>query len=258
MAEADRAIAIDRDWRRQVRRAYYLRATDFDTDRAYNDYLEEVEDLVERLVCEDTRPAARQQLDSLRSTWAAQTARNLAQHDTERRGREEAIEQERAAALQAAQERREAEQRAAEAVARKREALQDRISAGTTSATMARADLRAHAAEAAAEAAEASSTQRAPAAAAAAAQPSYMPSAPAQPSAAHAQPAMVQPLDAAAAAAREANAPAFMVSSIKAEAEAYEADPGLMSKVCAAGGYDREIWRERYRQEALSMANLTL
>ena len=45
---------------------------------------------------------------------------------------------------------------------------------------------------------------------------------------------------------------AFMLPSVKAEAEAYEADPALVSKVRLAGGYDRELWRMRYRQEALS------
>ena len=39
----------------------------------------------------------------------------------------------------------------------------------------------------------------------------------------------------------------------KAQAEAYEADPVLMKLVCAAGGYDRALWRA-----ALSGALATL
>ena len=48
----------------------------------------------------------------------------------------------------------------------------------------------------------------------------------------------------------------FMLPSIKAAAEAYEADPALVAKVRTAGGYDRELWRMRYREEALCAQGL--
>ena len=66
-----------------MRRAWYLRRHDFESDQEYNDYLEQVEDLVDALVNESTRPAARQQLDQLKAKYAAQTAHNLRQHETE-------------------------------------------------------------------------------------------------------------------------------------------------------------------------------
>lgn len=39
--------------------------------------------------------------------------------------------------------------------------------------------------------------------------------------------------------------------SINAKREKYEEDPALLALVRAAGGYDSELWRVRYRQEAL-------
>lgn len=241
-----RAIESDRECRRQVRRAFYLRPQDFSSEREYNDYLEEFEDLVEQMMADGPRAMAAR-LDELRATWATQTARNVEQHDAERRKREDTLEQERLAALRAAQERREAEQRELEAKLQRREALQNGICAGTTTLDAARADM-----------------------ARAAAQPTLQPQpqGPAQPGQARtyvpaSRPApqaevLVQPLDAAAAAAVAKRAPAFMLSSLKAQAEAYESDPAMMQRVCAAGGCDRELWRSRYQQEAFCSQALFL
>ena len=42
-ADEARRIEIERDYRRQVRKAWYLREEDFDSLKEYNDYLEETE-----------------------------------------------------------------------------------------------------------------------------------------------------------------------------------------------------------------------
>ena len=57
--DSNRSIEVDRDFRRQVRRAYYLTRDDFESESLYNDYLEGVEDLIDSLINEETRPAAR-------------------------------------------------------------------------------------------------------------------------------------------------------------------------------------------------------
>ena len=43
-------LEIERDYRKQVRKLYYKRESDFTSLRAYNDYLEEFESLVEQLI----------------------------------------------------------------------------------------------------------------------------------------------------------------------------------------------------------------
>ena len=81
------------------------------------------------------------------------------------------------------------------------------------------------------------------------------PAAPAYQAAAPVRPpseALVQPVD-PSAAARE---PEHMQLSYLAPQESYEADAGRLQAACAAGGYDREAWRKRYRQEAFSTAAL--
>ena len=243
----ERALALDRDCRRQVRKVFYLRRPNFDSDRAYNDYLEQVEDLVEQLVEEATRPAARAKLEQLRGQWAAQTADNLAAHDAERRHREDVLEQEREDALQAAQARHDAEQAQLAAAEKARKELQDKIAVGAITVHNAREDLK-KAAEAALAVPILPVKLKPPppeaarylaAAAAAAAPPEQT---------------MVQPLDAAAAKALEA--PAFMLPAVKAQADAYEADPVHLEKVRAAAAYDRNAWRTRYREEALCIEGL--
>ena len=61
------AAAQELDWRRQVRKAYYLREENFPGDlEKYNDYLEEVEDLIEQLMNERTRAEGKARLEKLR------------------------------------------------------------------------------------------------------------------------------------------------------------------------------------------------
>ena len=205
---------------------------------------------------EATRPAARVKLDQLRSQHAAQTAANLAAHDLEWRKRDDLLEQQKIDKARAIQERRDAEQRAAEAVAQQRLALQQGIQAGTTTVSLARADLRATAMAAAEQQQSAAPPQAmmpppAPGLAA------YVPAAPTGPNAGGAaQPAMVQPVDAASAAAKAKEHPSFMLSSLKASAEEYEADIALLKRVRLAAGYDADVWRRRYRAEAFCARGL--
>ena len=70
------------------------------------------------------------------------------------------------------------------------------------------------------------------------------------PAAARAGPLLVQPIDPAFAAEVVARMPKMMVRSLNATAEAYEADPAALERVRAAGGYDSQLWRMRYRMEA--------
>ena len=239
----DRVLEFDRDYRRQVRRAYYLLPEDFASAREYNDYLEEFEDLVEEFINEETRPMARQKLDRLRLQWATQTARNLATYDGARMQRADAIEHDRLAQARAAQERRLAEAEEQRLKVEKRNALQQGISAGKTSVEQARADLRAHAAALAGDAAARAVAGVPPTAFGAAMQQqqqqqqhqqqhqqqqqqqqqqrrgetsgAYVPAAPAGSArGAGGAPMLVQPLDPAAAKAVEARVPSLMVRSL--------------------------------------------
>ena len=140
---AGNELAEDRKWRRQVRKAYYLRRPNFDTTPQYDDYLEEFEVLAEELVGESTRPQAKERLDRLREQWGRETAENHTQHDAEVRKREQAIEQERTAAEEARAERQEAQQRAAEAAEQARLERQNKISDGTMTVQAARDEERA-------------------------------------------------------------------------------------------------------------------
>ena len=238
----DRVLEFDRDYRRQVRRAYYLLPEDFASAREYNDYLEEFEDLVEEFINEETRPMARQKLDRLRLQWATQTARNLATYDGARMQRADAIEHDRLAQARAAQERRLAEAEEQRLKVEKRNALQQGISAGKTSVEQARADLRAHAAALAGDAAARAVAGVPPTAFGAAMQQqqqqqqhqqqhhhqqqqqqqrrgetsgAYVPAAPAGSArGAGGAPMLGQPLDPAAAKAVEARVPSLMVRSL--------------------------------------------
>lgn len=251
--DQERAIDEDRVWRSQVRKAWYLRRHNFETTPNYNDYLEQVEDLVDELVSKQTREEGKKRLEELRKQFSAETAHNIGQHDAERRQREEKLEQERLAKIAAAQERREMAQRAAEALAKQRLALQDGIRAGTTTVSMARenlSELRERGAGATSTADAGAATMMPPPAAAG--HGAYVPALqPAAGSAGAAANAMVQPVNAEEAAAMQAEAPTFMQSSLKAVAEAYEFDPETLARVRRAAGYDHELWRLRYRQEAL-------
>ena len=252
---AARNISVDREWRRQVRRAYYLRAEDFVTEREYNDYLEEVEDIIERLIQESTRPAARRRLDELRAKFSAQTARNLAQHDAERRQREDAIARERDEAAQAKQARLDAEVAAKAAKDQQRIALQEDIRRGTKSVAVARAELRASAAAATAEGgAGPLGRLAAPVAGATQGAGVYTPAQPVAP----ARPHFVQPLDPAAAKKVVDRVPKYMQRALTDTPGAYEADAAQLRRVRSAAAYDPDGrgtlgWRARYRGEAFDM-----
>ena len=98
--DQERAIDEDRVWRSQVRKAWYLRRHNFETTPNYNDYLEQVEDLVDELVSKQTREEGKKRLEELRKQFSAETAHNIGQHDAERRQREEKLEQERLAKIE--------------------------------------------------------------------------------------------------------------------------------------------------------------
>ena len=243
-----RSIELDRDYRRQVRKAYYLCAEDFVSEREYNDYLEEVEDLVEELVNEQTRPAARRRLDELRAKWSVKTSENLAKYDQAKMQREDAIEREHAEQQRAAQARQEAKEAEERLKMEKRNALHQGISAGRTSVQQARADMRsastdAHAAAAAtvAAASTAGPLERAAGAAAPASSSGDLRGGIAP---------LVKPIDPEVAKAVMARIPEHMVRSLLAEPEAYESDPKKLRRVRVAGGDDPELWRMRYRMEA--------
>ena len=91
MGDAARALETERDYRKQVRKAYYMREEDFATLREYNDYLEEVEDIVYALLHEETRNAGRAKLDARRVASSEVTARNRAKLEADKRALSESI-----------------------------------------------------------------------------------------------------------------------------------------------------------------------
>ena len=91
MGDAARALETERDYRKQVRKAYYMREEDFATLREYNDYLEEVEDIVYELLHEETRNAGRAKLDARRVASSEVTARNRAKLEADKRALSESI-----------------------------------------------------------------------------------------------------------------------------------------------------------------------
>ena len=88
---AARALDTERDYRKQVRKAYYKREEDFETLREYNDYLEEVEDIVFLLLNEDTRVSGQAKLDARRVASSETTARNRAKLEADKRALSESI-----------------------------------------------------------------------------------------------------------------------------------------------------------------------
>ena len=91
LGDAARALETERDYRKQVRKAYYMREEDFATLREYNDYLEEVEDIVYALLHEETRNAGRAKLDARRVASSEVTARNRAKLEADKRALSESI-----------------------------------------------------------------------------------------------------------------------------------------------------------------------
>ena len=248
--DQERAIDEDRVWRSQVRKAWYLRRHNFETTPNYNDYLEQVEDLVDELVSKQTREEGKKRLEELKQ-FSAETAHNIGQHDAGEGNARKSSSRGPAARCGAGTARDGTAP--AEALAKQRLALQDGIRAGTTTVSMARenlSELRERGAGATSTADAGAATMMPPPAAAG--HGAYVPALqPAAGSAGAAANAMVQPVNAEEAAAMQAEAPTFMQSSLKAVAEAYEFDPETLARVRRAAGYDHELWRLRYRQEAL-------
>ncbi len=240
--EEERWLAQERDYRRQVRQSYYKREDDFESLEAYNDYLEDVEQLVANLIEPKTRADARKKLDQLRAENAEQTARNHKLLDAELRAVELRLANEKSQKLERAQARMRAEKEAEEKRVRIKATLQDKVSHGTAVAD-ARAELT-H---------EVVTAKHEPPPPAAAATVRYAPSAPSAAYAPREQP-VARPADAMAAEARVADeSKAYLVPSALQQLEAGEEDEEFLAKVCRAGGHDREGWRRRYREEAFDM-----
>jgi len=253
MAQAtgdDRWLAQYSDYRRQVRKAYYRREEDFVSLRSYNDYLEEVEDLVMQLLEPCTRDAAKAKLDKLRATDAALTARNRSRFDEERRKLTERIAQEQYEQHQQLQQRIRAEQAAAEEQARSKAELQDKVAAGKASASEMKVELRKREAAASSLALKIkeepqsdhrvrdTSNERF----------EYVPTMQAY----QQREVLCQPLEPQDAR----DVPKFLQSSSHQKREAYEDDPVQLRLVCKAGGYLQDLWRARYRQTAFDAAAL--
>ena len=107
-------LEIERDYRKQVRKLYYKRESDFTSLRAYNDYLEEFESLVEQLIDKGTREAGNARLAELRASDEAArlTAQNLMKFDAKLREMNERAAEELREQQRRAHERLEVEQAA--------------------------------------------------------------------------------------------------------------------------------------------------
>ena len=182
----DRYVAFERDYRRQVKKAYYLREEDFATLQEYNDYLEEVEDIIEKLMNEETREETRRRLGELSRAAKDKTFVNHRRLQADREGMEEAIKREREEKEAREQEREREKREKVETMLRQRQEALAAVATGEVTAAAAQKELRQRdraASEAAAEKA--------------AAEPERIEYVPAAPSAQqHAQ--LAQPVDMAA------------------------------------------------------------
>ena len=140
----ERFIEIDRDYRKQVRKVYYMREEDFATMREYNDYLEEVEEIIELLINDETRAAARVRLDKLSKAAKAKSSQNHAKLDADQRAMKDAIIREKEEAEEKAEQRDRAAQAAAEAQRKQQIALIEDVAAGKQTAAHAQLELRRH------------------------------------------------------------------------------------------------------------------
>ena len=268
----DPKLELERDYRRQVRRAYYKREEDFGSLQEYNDYLEEVEDIVEGLLNEATRKDTRERLEKLRTASEELTARNRARLEGEKRALSDAIAAQAAEAKDRAAERKAAEQQDLEQQRQQRQEMQDSIAQGRTSAATAQAEmaLRRKEQQQAAQAAAANKPQGY----------QYVPSAqvrvrPARPApgvpSTHTTPhlrcaravqaqgqggaggsALAQPLE----AVPEERHNGKMQHAWLTAKEEYEADPQRLQDARRAGGFRLDLWQSRYREEAFDAAAL--
>ena len=136
-------LEIERDYRKQVRKLYYKRESDFTSLRAYNDYLEEFESLVEQLIDKGTREAGNARLAELRASDEAAwlTAQNLMKFDAMLREMNERAAEELREQQRRAHERLEVEQAAEQEQLQLRNEQQDRVAAGQATASSAQAEL---------------------------------------------------------------------------------------------------------------------
>jgi len=274
--DEDRWLAQERDYRRQVNKSYYRREEDFEDIDAYNNYLEEVEEIIEGLVNEKTRPAARARLDKLRAADPALTARNRALFDEDRVALSVAVEREKREAQQRAQQRLQQAQSLAEEQARVKAALEDEV-AGGRSVTEAQAELLRRKPPALKAAAAAASMNRATnqgysyaptsraqvrcslgkavgrIAARPCARGTNRPLAALSPQlqASQAAESRAQPLH-----EQKEEGPKFLLPSVLLSREAYEDVPEELEAVCRAGGHRPQACEERYGQEAFDLSGL--
>uniref|UniRef100_A0A7S0L1E5 MAT1 centre domain-containing protein n=1 Tax=Coccolithus braarudii TaxID=221442 RepID=A0A7S0L1E5_9EUKA len=244
-ADGDASLELERSFRRDVRKAYYRREADFATLLEYNDYLEEVEDLIVRLLDERTRADTQTKLRELGKLERELTARNRALFDEDRRRLEERAYLDSDETKRRAEARARAEQEAAEEQARVKAELLEKIASGKANAATAQSELRKHAQLVAALA---SAGGGGGSSAISLGQTSGL--------RLQAQPlpgALLQPLH----PVPDSNGPKLMVRSRDLKREDYEDDPLAYALVCAAGGLRRDTWRKRYREEAFNARALT-
>ena len=252
-AAMEAELETERDYRRQVRRAYYKREEDFPTLKEYNDYLEEVEDLVGLLLDPKERAKGRAQLDALRVTNNEVTARNRAKLEAEKRAMSDAIATGAQEAQQRAQERRDAEEQAAEQQRAQRQEIQDQIAEGRTSAATAQAELALRRKEAQVQGhAPSAVKQEQPGGSGHGHGYQYMPSA--QQARGGGTSALAQPLEPQPSAEQQ---PPRLIFARFAAKEEYELDPTRKHQAQVAGGWRfDELWQRRYREEAFDAAAL--
>mmetsp|Transcript_36537 Transcript_36537/g.90951 ORF Transcript_36537/g.90951 Transcript_36537/m.90951 type:complete len:253 (+) Transcript_36537:42-800(+) len=234
--EDERLVERERDFRRQVQKVYYLREEDFDdvlSDgvvvktklQAFNDYLEEVEEIIELLMNEQTRSEGRAKLDAASASVREKTARNKAKLDMDRKAMQEVIQREHEEKMEAAARRQREEKARQLEQLQARAALEAEVAANRSSVLDAQRKLRNDSKKPASHAVK----------------EEYVPA-----TRERHEPVRAQPVD----PARWKDEPKRMVLSTHALREPYEDDAVQMDIVCVAGGYDREQWRIKYSQEA--------
>ena len=270
-AKERRWLETEKSYRLTVRQHYYLVEEDFATLDEYNDYLEDVEDIIEKLTDEATRAEGRALLDRRKALHAAASARNRAKLQLFRKQMSEAVDQERIQAEQRSLDWMNEERDEKEVRLQQKAALQDQVAAGK-SLEDAQKELKSR------ETAAAQQAAAAPASAPEAYQ--YVPQNAQQVCSSHPrdsnastlrhesscthwlpltrtlqahQPneARAQPLKAQAA-----EKATFLQPSAQLATEAYEKDEQTLDEACRAGGYDRNLWQERYQAESFNMSAL--
>jgi len=237
----ERSLEVERDYRRQVSKVYYRREEDFESLQAYNDYLEEVEDIIQQLVCEETRSNARQRLDEIRVTAAQQTAHNRLKLDADRRAMADRVRSEIHEKQKMLLQRLQVEQEIAEQKLRERERIQAEVVSGRSTVVAARKIL-ATGTEGLSMRADERPSQEARE------EYKYMPfDASSAMQQQQQQQQVARPVSNDHSLARPAK---NMVSSLTAAPELYESDPDQLLKVQLAGGFDPTRWKHRYWAEA--------